>query len=210
MKIVVSVLNADPVRDILKCRYRTRSKEYAGQQLNEKQITKMFLGEESPIEVVQFMIECFDVPKKVRNQIFRHTKKLPRFFAETSREDLTGKKRDDNGNTNFIIVANPSALIEIAKLRLCYKTEKETRLFMHLLVSSFAKDGNVFARAMANVMAPFCVYQNGCKYRENGCEKSPFQLTTHCSTIEDRFSTYARERARLGDDACLVLPLDYN
>lgn len=191
MNIIVRVLNEDPDRDIMKCRLRTRGKAYNGQSPTDAQVLAMYIAEESPIEVIQYMIECFDVPKSVRNQIFRATKKLPRFFAETSRPDLTGKPRDDSGSTNFIIVANTAAILEIAKQRLCGKTEANTRHFVRLLKRTLCLDENKYSSALGYAMVPYCLYQNGCKFYERGCKESPFMATEFIPSILHRTRAFS-------------------
>lgn len=191
MKIVVSVLNGDPDKDIMKCRLRTRGKEYTGQALSFEKIFQLYIAEESPSEVITYMIECFDIPKAVRNQIFRATKKLPRFFAETSRPDLTGKPRNETENTNFIIVGNTASILEIAKQRLCYKTEAKTREFTELLKKTLSDDDNKFCKALGYAMVPYCVYQNGCKFYEKGCLKKIFSSFEFIDGILHRTFEYS-------------------
>jgi len=162
IKISVRVLNDDFSRDILECAFDTRGRVYKGETLNESSLMKWLLMEHSPVEVALLKIKASNVSKSVISHIVRHTKGHPRFFVETSRPDKTGEERNLSKKITFSMVANPLALMNMFRQRLCNESEKDTVDFFKNLKKVMMNDDNVLVRCVGKAMIPDCFYRFSC------------------------------------------------
>jgi hypothetical protein len=147
----------------------------------------LFIAEHSlsKIPVIR-IIDKMD--KNVRNQIFRHTKASPHFYAQSSRPDWNkGKARDQNEFTNNVMDFNVEAFLAMAKQRLCYKTEKNTRIWMESVVDYLKKSDNPIFNAIAFCSVPQCIYRYGCPELKS-CGFFDKKYSTN--KIETRYSEY--------------------
>lgn len=126
----------------------------------EKLLAKMYKAEHSPIRCRMFFIEIKNVPTFVANHFVRH-KVGVEFFCLSHRSDRTGVK-DELSNrltpTNFAMLINAQALINMARKRLCNKASRETCEVMGLIKDTMgAVDPELAYR-----MVPDCEYRGYC------------------------------------------------
>lgn len=150
-------------------------------------LVDLFIAEHSlsKIPVIR-IIDKMD--KNVRNQIFRHTKASPHYYAQSSRPDWNkGKARDPNEMTTNVMDFNVEAFLAMAKQRLCYKTEKNTRIWMENVVEYMRKSDNPVLNAIAFCSVPQCVYRFGCPELKS-C--GYFDKRYIHGDIKNRYATY--------------------
>jgi len=157
----------------------------------------LFTAEHSTIEWVPIYIYEEDTRKDVTSHIVRHTKQHPRFVVQSGRPDWTGKERPPpTAPTQFMICANPLALISMARQRLCYKAMKETREWMervtnHLLYPSLNNgaldyEQVIFFQSLGEHMVPDCVYRGQCCQKKS-CGR---YVDWDKDTLEERYKTF--------------------
>lgn len=119
--------------------------------------------------------KCIDIritdtmQKDVRNQIFRHTKSSPHFYAQSSRPDWNeGKPRDPNEKTKNVMDFNAEGFLAMTRQRLCLRTETNTRKWMNDVIKTMLESDNPILRALAAVSVPNCVYRAGCPEKSLG------------------------------------------
>jgi len=112
----------------------------------------------SPVRTQIFEIALYGIPSFVSTHLCRHTKQHPQPFVTTSRSDRGGAV--DAGRftpVDMTIWANAEAILEMARLRLCWKASKETRDVMFEIL----KEMIMVDPALAGHMVPSCVAQGG-------------------------------------------------
>lgn len=116
-------------------------------------------SEHKPICCVRVVIDA-TVPKSVASHFRTHDHKLD--FIQTSRPDLTGKDRDGSEEVRYLIVCNPQTLVNIARKRLCSKSEKNTLDFCAEIEYRARKSANRYLQILSEYMVPNCQYRGGC------------------------------------------------
>lgn len=153
------------IKDISGLEYFKKACEATtGKRLKKEQtenlLKKMYKAEHSPIRCRIFFIEIKNVPTFVCNHFVRH-KVGVEFFCLSHRSDRTGVK-DELSNrltpTNFAMLINAQALINMARKRLCNKASRETCEVMGLIKDTMeAVDSELAYR-----MVPDCEYRGYC------------------------------------------------
>lgn len=119
-------------------------------------------------------------PKSVVMQVIRATKGHPQPEVQSSRPDWTGKERSADPYEDKLFSQDHTAesFIEMAKQRLCARTEIKTRAFMVDAVKALKKSNEPFLRAVGYCCQPACYWLgekcpeiNGCGYCENKLSK---------------------------------------
>jgi len=102
-------------------------------------------------------------PKSVVMQIIRATKGHPQPEVESSRPDWVGKERSTDPYEDKLFMQDHTAesFIEMAKQRLCERTEKRTRDFMWEMVETLRHEKNPFLQAVGYCCHPNCWWYNG-------------------------------------------------
>ena len=102
-------------------------------------------------------------PRSIIMQIIRHTKGHPQPEVESSRPDWTGKERSTNPYEEKFFAQDHTAesFIEMAKLRLCNKTEENTRKYMWHLVGVLRESKDPFLKAVGYCCHPSCWWYGG-------------------------------------------------
>ena len=102
-------------------------------------------------------------PKSVIMQIIRATKGHPQPEVESSRPDWTGKERSYDPYEDKLFMQDHTAesFIEMAKQRLCRRTEKRTRLFMYELMAELRSSKDPFLKAVGYCCRPTCEWYGG-------------------------------------------------
>ena len=162
------VLNRNPLYD-----YREACKITEGRDLFNEDSTfkpkdevefwiKQICANHSTLRSVHFRL-VDTRPKSVIMQIIRATKGHPQPEVQSSRPDWTGKERSSDPYEDKLFMQDHTAesFIEMAKQRLCARTERNTRQFMSLMVTALRQDKNPFLRAVGYCCAPACGWLGG-------------------------------------------------
>lgn len=175
------ILNRDPVYD-----YREECKLTQGidicetdeSLLNVKDMTawwiKQIVANHSCIRSVRFRI-IDRAPKSVIMQLIRATKGHPQPEVESSRPDWTGKERGNDPYEMKLFSQDHTAesFIEMAKQRLCNRTEVRTRKYMWVVVNSLRNCKDPFLRAVGFCSLPACLWYGGRCPEIKGCGLCP-------------------------------------
>ena len=103
-------------------------------------------------------------PKSVIMQIIRATKGHPQPEVQSSRPDWNGgKERSSNPYEDKLFMQDHTAesFVEMAKQRLCERTEKRTKEFMWELVDALRESNEPFLKAVGYCCHPQCWWYNG-------------------------------------------------
>ena len=103
-------------------------------------------------------------PKSVIMQLIRATKGHPQPEVESSRPDWTGKKRSADPYELKLFMQDHTAesFIEMAKQRLCMRTEENTRKTMQEMVEALKESKDPFLKAVGYCCHPSCWWLHGC------------------------------------------------
>jgi hypothetical protein len=102
-------------------------------------------------------------PKSVIMQIIRATKGHPQPEVQSSRPDWTGKERSSDPYEDKLFMQDHTAesFIEMAKQRLCIRTEANTHRFMLEMVMTLRENKDPFLKAVGYCCAPACGWLGG-------------------------------------------------
>ena len=162
------ILNKDPFYD-----YREACKITQGRDLSlevehwtPKEMTefwiKQIVANHSTLRCVKFrMVDTR--PKSVIMQIIRATKGHPQPEVQSSRPDWTGHERSFDPYEDKLFMQDHTAesFIEMAKQRMCNRTEKKTRKFMFEMVIELRSCNDPFLRAVGYCCMPYCEWYGG-------------------------------------------------
>ena len=155
--IISSNINWTDVKNA--CR-TTMNKDATDNKPNEKFKLDILISEHSPIRLltVRWM---WRIKSWVATHFARHWLGWDKFIS-TQRTDRVGINRDELPQGTEVTYdgnANTQALINVSKVRLCYKASKETREAMEELKYKIHEEVD---ENIANVMQRSCVYRCGC------------------------------------------------
>lgn len=163
------ILNADILYD-----YREACKITQGIDLDgynswkpEKQVEywiKQIVANHSTLRGIHFRL-VDTRPKSVIMQIIRATKGHPQPEVQSSRPDWNGGKErsfDPYEEKLFMQDHTAESFIEMAKQRLCMRTEERTRRFMQDMVMELRKSDEPFLQAVGICCKPSCGWLRGC------------------------------------------------
>ena len=174
------ILNKDPLFD-----YREACKITQGRDLalevehwkpkNEVEFwIKQIVANHSTLRSVHFRL-VDSRPKSVVMQIIRATKGHPQPECESSRPDWNGgKERSSDPYEEKLFMQNHTAesFIEMAKQRLCARTEERTRKAMQEMVFALRDSKEPFLRAVGLCCHASCYWLGKCPELK-GCEGMP-------------------------------------
>ena len=164
------ILNKNPMYD-----YREQCKLTQGIELdpdntifipkNEVEFwIKQIIANHSTLRCIHFSL-IDKRPKSVIMQLIRATKGHPQPEVESSRPDWNnGKERssDPYEIKLFGQIHTAESFVEMAKQRLCNRTEKKTRLVMEELVKGLKSSKEPFLKAVGYCCHPACWWLKGC------------------------------------------------
>lgn len=124
---------------------------------------KQIVANHSTLRCIHFRLIA-KAPKSVIMQLIRATKGHPQPEVESSRPDWTGKERSSNPYEEKLFSQDHTAesFIEMAKQRLCKRTERMTRDFMQLMVEVLRASKDPFLKAVGYCSAPACYWYKRC------------------------------------------------
>lgn len=191
------VLNKDPLYDYREACYITLGKDLSKEPdlKQPKDITaywiKQIIANHSTIRSVRFRI--IDTrPKTVIAQLIRATKEHPQPYVQSSRPDWNGgKERSSNPYEEILFGQDHTApsFVEMAKQRLCSRTEGRTRTAMKELVNQMRQSNDPFIKAVG-----FCC-ESACCY--GGCPEIKSCGMTDNKRYEKFLNTYEFVKTRL-------------
>lgn len=168
--ITFRLLNGNPLYD-----YREACKVTQGITMGDKEKNfkpkdeveywiKQIVANHSTLRCIHFRL--IDTrPKSVVMQIIRATKGHPQPEVQSSRPDWNnGKERSSDPYEDKLFMQDHTAesFIEMAKQRLCNRTEERTRLFMKAMVDELRGSREPFLRAVGYCCHPACWWLGGC------------------------------------------------
>ena len=124
---------------------------------------KQIIANHSTLRCIKFRL-VDTRPKSVIMQIIRATKGHPQPEVQSSRPDWTGKERSNDPYEEKLFMQDHTAesFIEMAKQRLCQRTEEKTRKFMRLMVQTLKDSKDPFLKAVGYCCHPYCWWYQGC------------------------------------------------
>lgn len=128
-------------------------------------------------------------PKSVIMQVIRATKGHPQPEVQSSRPDWNdGKERSNDPYEDklFMMDHTPESFIEMAKQRLCNRTEDRTRKFMNEMVKELKRSTNPLLKAIGYCCHPYCWWYKGCPEIKS-CGMNPHKV------YDDVMSEYRSE-----------------
>lgn len=136
---------------------------------------KQIIASHSTLRCIHFRL-VDTRPKSVVMQLIRATKGHPQPEVESSRPDWNnGKERSADPYEDKLFMQDHTAesFIEMAKQRLCMRTEERTRQTMQELVFTLRESEEPFLRAVGLCCHPYCWwYGNKCP-EIKGCGNAP-------------------------------------
>ena len=162
------ILNADPLYD-----YREACRITQGVDLEGKDVIKpldeveywikQIVANHSTIRAVRFRL-VDSRPKSVVMQLIRATKGHPQPYVQSSRPDWCGKERSTDPYEDKMFTQDHTAesFVEMAKQRLCNRTEYRTRKAMQEMVEALKTSDEPFLQAVGYCCKPICWWYGGC------------------------------------------------
>lgn len=134
---------------------------------------KHICANHSALRLVHFTIKD-DPPKSVVMQLIRATKGHPQPEVCSSRPDWCGKERSSDPYEKKLFMQEHTAesFVEMAKQRLCVRTEDKTRKEMNDIVMALRESEEPFLRAVGYCCHPFCWWYGACP-EVKGCGMNP-------------------------------------
>lgn len=171
------VINADPLGDYREAAMITKGLvpgEYPQKKFGSEQEkaavecwVRQIVANHSVLRSVRFRMTG-RAPKSVVMQLIRATKGHPQPEVQSSRPDWTGKERSNDPYEEILFIQDHTAesFVEMAKQRLCQRTEAKTRQFMLKAVDELRRSSDPFLVAVGLCSQPACVWHGACpEYR---------------------------------------------
>jgi len=140
---------------------------------------KQIVANHSTIRSIHFRLEA-EQPKSVVMQLIRATKGHPQPFVCSSRPDWNnGKERSSDPYEDKLFIQDHTAesFIEMAKQRLCNRTEDRTRKFMKEMVETLKQSDEPFLKAVGYCCYPSCVWFGGRCHEIKSCNDKKDKLS---------------------------------
>lgn len=133
---------------------------------------KQIVANHSTIRSIHFRL-VDERPKSSVMQLIRATKGHPQPEVQSSRPDWNGgKERSSDPYEDKLFMQDHTAesFVEMAKQRLCERTEQRTRKIMHEMVVALRESEEPFLRAVGLCCHPYCWWYKGKCPEIKGCE----------------------------------------
>lgn len=142
------------------CRH-TSNKEDTNVPATKEFIKKILISEHSPIRLGRIKWSWDGIKSWISVHFARHWLGWDKWVS-TQRTDRTGYDRDSARQDALVdmdIEANPQALINVSRYRLCEQASVETREYAEDLKREIKNAGQ---EELSNVLVPNCIYRAGC------------------------------------------------
>lgn len=183
------ILNSDPMYDYREANKVTQGIDVAKDTVkwvynrNFNQETewwiKQIVANHSTLRCIHFRL-VDTRPKSVIMQIIRATKGHPQPEVQSSRPDWNnGRERSSDPYEDKLFMQDHTAesFIEMAKQRLCNRTEERTRKFMLEMVVSLRESEVPFLRAVGFCCTPACGWFGGKCPEIKGCDRNKHKVS---------------------------------
>lgn len=183
------ILNSDPMYDYREANKVTQGIDVAkdtvkwvyNRNLNQETEwwIKQIVANRSTLHCIHFRL-VDTRPKSVVMQIIRATKGHPQPEVQSSRPDWNnGKERSSDPYEDKLFMQDHTAesFIEMAKQRLCSRTEERTRKFMLEMVVSLRESKVPFLRAVGFCCAPACDWLGGRCPEIKSCNRNKHKVS---------------------------------
>ena len=159
--MIVKITKLTSWRDVLNAARFTQRKTLLHKEPSEEFKRQIIKAEHSPLRCLMFNVDFYDIPYYVSVHLVRHVHAQP--FVSTSRPDIDGnqKPREEQLKSDLVnmrLFLNAQELINISKVRLCTKAEKDTREAWKAVVKELYKTEPLLAKACV----PSCIYRGFC------------------------------------------------
>lgn len=159
MKVEIHKLTSwSEVLDAARFTQRKMPLEKEPSQKFKKAIIK---SEHSPLRCLMFCIDLYDISRAASDHFVRHVHAQP--FVSTGRPDIDGtlpprseQRMTDLYNTRLVL--NAQEIINISKVRLCNRAEKETREVWKQVIATLS----LTEPELASACVPSCIYRGFC------------------------------------------------
>lgn len=168
--MVVVVKQITSWKDALNAARCTIGKKPIDKEPSDKWKKKMILAEHSPIRLVEFHIEFYDIPSFVMGHLVRHHEGCEKFVC-SNREDRSNKNPETINRltpVNMQMRCNMQSLINISRKRLCNCASKETKEVWEMVVKEIEKIDPI----IASKLVPECIYRGFCPEFMSNCKYS--------------------------------------
>lgn len=165
------VLNKDPLFDLREANKITEGIDILKDTVWMKEPKDMVIWWIKQIVANHSTLRCIHFrlvdtrAKSIIMQIIRATKGHPQPEVQSSRPDWNnGKERSSDPYEDKLFMQDHTAesFIEMAKQRLCNRTEKRTRDFMLEMVVALRESKDPFLKAVGYCCAPYCGWYGAC------------------------------------------------
>lgn len=183
------ILNSDPMYDYLEANKVTQGIDVAkdtvkwvyNRTFNQETEwwIKQIVANHSTLRCIHFRL-VDTRPKSVIMQIIRATKGHPQPEVQSSRPDWNnGKERSSDPYEDKLFMQDHTAesFIEMAKQRLCTRTEERTRKFMLEMVEALRASEVPFLRAVGFCCAPVCGWFGGKCPEIKSCNRNKHKVS---------------------------------
>ena len=157
----IEVTKVTPWKDVLNAARFTQRKKPLDKEPSPEFKKQIIKAEHSPLRCLMFNIDLYDIPRYVSDHLVRHVHAQP--FVSTGRSDVLKEnppreeqKMTDLYNTRLFL--NAQEIINISKVRLCNKAEKETRKIWNMVIEELRK----FEPELAAACVPNCLSKSYC------------------------------------------------
>ena len=123
-------------------------------------LKEIYKWEHSVSRTQLFWIELLSIPRGVSDHLVRHANVGQQHFVKSSLANRGGVGWENTtleAPTNHRMLLNAQHLIDMAKLRLCYKANEKTREIMLMIREELM----LVDWELAQYLVPKCVYRNG-------------------------------------------------
>ena len=146
--------------DVLNAARATTGKKETKVEPSDHWKLKILKAEHSPIRLISFTWQWFDLPSCVSVHFVRHKIGIEHFVC-SQRSDRTGIDRNklpQDAPVSHMCTANVQALINISRRRLCQKAAPETLKAWRAVIDKISKIDPIIAAALI----PDCEYRGKC------------------------------------------------
>ena len=149
-------------QDVLNAARFTQRKAPLNKEPSNKFKKQIVRAEHSPLRCLLFNIDFYDIPYYVSVHFVRHHIGVEKFVS-TSRPDIDGtqKPREEQKKADLVnmrLFLNAQEIINISKVRLCNKAEKETRHIWYGVIKKLKEIEPI----LADACVPSCIYRGLC------------------------------------------------
>ena len=161
-KYKIEITRVTSWKDVLNSARFTQRKELLDKEPSTEFKKKIIKSEHSPLRCLMFHIDIYNIPRYVSDHLVRHHEWCQPFVS-TGRSDVLDylppreeQRMTDLYNTKLFL--NAQEIINISKVRLCNKTEKETKEIWQTVIDELRK----IEPELANACVPNCYYRGFC------------------------------------------------